>query len=398
MSARFGLALAVTLAVSSAAGAAAAETPVVRIVSPPSGQPVFGQVVFAVEVSAAETVARVELFVDERRKATLASPPYRAEVDTGYDNVEHRFRAVVTTVSGESGVAAVTTPRIEVDDEVDVALQQLYVTATHRDARVLDLDRDDFEIFDDGERQRLVTFERGDVPFTAVILLDASASMAGAKLRAALGGAGAFSEGMRPLDEARLMVFSDSLLASTPFAGPGPEMAAGAAGVVARGGTALNDNLFVALEELERRQGRRVVVILSDGMDSHSVLTMDDVFATAERSRAIVYWVRLEKEGASEADRDPALQHSAWRDGAGHLHQIELLHRAVERSGGRVALVERPDRIEPRFREVLQELRDQYVLGYYPSRDRNDGRWHEVEVKVRRRGIRVRTAGGYVDD
>lgn len=367
------------------------------IVSPSGQNPMFDEVDFAVEVIADEPVESVEFFVDGRRVGEDRVAPYRLRVDVGPHNREHRFRAVARTVSGERLADAIETPRLVANDEATYDLQQLYVTAVAAGRRVLNLNSADFEIEDAGRRETIVTFERGDVPFTAAILLDASASMKGTKLTAAVAGARAFAAAMTPLDEAKLMAFSDRLLAESPFVGPGDELVREVAGVEAQGGTALNDQLYVALKSIEVRQGRRVVVILSDGLDSHSVLTIDDVLPQVWRSRALIYWVRLGPGSGTAADRDPGTQHTPWRDGKAHLRQIEGLEEAAERSGGRVVPVAGPDEIGVAFTDILAELREQYVLSYYPTVDTGNGVWHPVEVRTTRRGVDLRTAAGYYD-
>ena len=221
--------------------------------------------------------------------------------------------------------------------------------------------------------------------------------MAGEKLRAALDGARAFIGAMHQLDEARIVVFSDRLLGATPFLTATDPMPTALDGIGASGGTALNDQLYAALQLLEQRQGRRVVLMLSDGLDSHSVLAIDDVLPLAGRSRALLYWLRLVAGGATSPDFSPERQHSAWRDGPAHRRQIGALEKAVAGSGGRVATVRGAAEMGPTFAGILAELREQYVLGYYPSAARNDGAWHTVKVKTSRAGVELRAATGYFD-
>jgi Ca-activated chloride channel family protein len=370
----------------------------VSIVTPAGGESVAGEVAIAAAVRHGTVVSFVEFRVDGKVVGRASAPPWELRVDVGADNVEHRFEAVAYGDSGELGRAVVVTPRIRVDEEIAVQLQQLYVTATLRDRRVLGLDRSNFTVVDGGETQRLITFERGDVPFTAVILLDASESMKGEKMQAALDGARAFVGGMKPLDEARVVAFSDRLLGATPFRAGGSQGAGDLpSGIEADGGTALNDQLYAALHLLERRQGRRVVIVLSDGLDSHSALSIDDVLPLASRSRALLYWVRLVAGGPQSPDFAPRLQHSAWRNGAAHARQIDRLEDAVVKSGGRVAMLRTAAEIPPTFVEVLSELREQYVLGYYPTNARNDGSWRPVRVRAPIAGLELRTSTGYLD-
>ena len=96
-------------------------------------------------------------------------------------------------------------------------LQHLFVTVTNGTKPVLDLPQGAFKVLDQDEPQPVVTFGRGDVPFTAVLLVDASASMAGKPLDKALDGARAFFASMATLDQAKLLLFSDRILLETPF-------------------------------------------------------------------------------------------------------------------------------------------------------------------------------------
>ena len=388
--------LAVVLAgVAAALAQAAGER--VRITAPTAGESVSGLVLVRVEVEASAQVSFVEVHVDGRIAGRAVEPPWEVPVEVGPENVEHRFEAVAVGTGGEIGRAALVTPRIRVDEVVAFELQQLYVTVTQYGRRVLGLGREDFTVVDESEPQTLITFERGDVPFTAVILLDASSSMKGEKMRAALDGTRQFVAGMRALDEARVVAFSDRPLGATPFLAGGGRGGELPRDVEAGGGTALNDELYAALQLLEQRQGRRVVIMLSDGLDSHSVLGIDEVLPLAARSRALLYWVRLVGGGPLSPDFAPRKQHSAWRDGTAHVRQIDRLDEAVVRSGGRVAMIRGAAEMAPTFTEILAELREQYVLGYYPSRSRNDGKWHSVRVKTRFAGVELRTSSGYSD-
>jgi len=360
-------------------------------------QPAFGEVEIEAVVSAGEEVERVVFYVDGVVMGELKQPPWRFLVSLGEDVGQHRFEAIAYGMSGTTGSGGVTTPGIRVDEEVRINLQQLYVTVTQDEQRVLALQQDDFLIFDNKRRQDLVTFARGDIPFTAMVLVDCSTSMRGEKLQAALGGAEAFFNGMRELDEGKLLVFSDRVLHTTPFTTFSSVLSAGLGQVRAQGGTALNDHLYLSLKQLEQRQGRRVVLILSDGVDSHSVLTMRDVLAMARRSQALIYWLRL-PYGVQAADHHelPNLT-TAWRDTATYHSEFEMLLRTVVESGGRTRMLNSLDEIDSAFEEILAELREQYVLGYYPSISRRDGSWHEVTVRVNGENLAVRSRGGYLD-
>lgn len=360
-------------------------------------QPVFGEVEMVATVVAEVPVERVVFYVDGFVRGEAAEPPWTFTVDVGSDNREHRFEVLAYGEGGLTASASAQTPAIRVDEHVDLSLQQLYVTVTDRGSgdRVLSLQREDFEILDEGRPQDLVTFARGDIPFTSVVLLDSSVSMEGPKLRAAVRGAGAFFGGMRGLDEGKLLVFSDRVLHTTPFTTVPEVLTAGLPGIRARGGTAVADHLYLALQQIEARQGRRVVILLSDGVDSHSVLRMERILERARRSQALIYWLQLPYAEGTGGEL-PSLR-GFWRTTEEYREELRTLRRVVEESAGRVEVLGSVGDIEPAFREILRELREQYVLGYYPAEARRDGTFRQVRVKVDRTGSEVRCQSGYLD-
>ena len=372
-----------------AAGAAPAFE--VGLVEPLAGQPAFRAVQLAAEGRGGEAV-RVEFWFDGRLAGALERPPWRMTVDVGEENAARRFRVVAIAADGARDEAELVLPAIRGDEAIELPLQQLYVTATRGGAPALDLGRDDFRVADDGREQRLVTFERGDVPLTAVLVLDSSTSLRGAPLAAALAGARAFAAGMAPLDEAMLLAVSDRVLRRTEFTADPQALVAGVSGASARGGTAIFDHLYLALLELDRRQGRKVVVLLSDGVDVDSLLSSRELEAVVGRSQALLYWIRL---GSSERG---ARHRSAWRDFDEHAAELEGLERLVERSGGRIVELPRVEQASAAFRSVLDELRRQYVLGYYPSAARHDGSWRRIRLDVAPLGVTLRAREGYYDD
>jgi Ca-activated chloride channel family protein len=362
-----------------------------HIVSPTVDQPVFGSTAFEAVVEANEPVKQVEFLLDGRRVAVFTSPPYRMVVEAGDDNVAREFKVVASGASGASAEAVVLTKPVQIDDEMTLELQQLFVTVVRGSERALDLEAHDFEVTDNGARQQLVTFGRGDMPFTAVLLVDSSESMQGERLRAAVEGAAAFVGGMRNLDEAMLALFSDRLLGATPFTDDPEVLRRLLSGVTAGGGSAIGDHLFMALKLLEARQGRRVVILLSDGADVHSVLPMAEALWKARAGQTLVYWIQLGEKAKRTSFS------SAWRDAAGNQAEYDVLDQTVRESGARVVQIAGAEEIQGAFAGILRELREQYALGYYASNSKNDGRWHKVAVAVKRSGVDVRVRDGYYD-
>jgi VWFA-related protein len=392
---RLALALLPVFALSLAAAAPRASQPLtVSILAPPAGEPLFGEVEVELAVRpAGARVVRVEVYLDGVRFGVVERPPWRLQIDVGDANVEHLLEVVAVDAAGATASASLESGTIAVHEQIEVALRPLFVRVERDGRPVLDLRREDFTVFDDGDRQQIVTFERGDVPFTAVVLLDASASMQGGQLGTAVDGVTAFARAMQRMDEAKLLLFADHMLLETPFTSAPSFLTLGLPSVVAHGGTALNDALYLALARLAPRSGRKVVLVLSDGVDVESVLPMSEVLTSARRSGVILYWLRLRGGVDDEALRS----YTPWRAVDLHEREKRLFREAVAESGGRTYDVERVEQVRQRLAEALQELREQYVLGYYPSVLRGPDSWHQVRVEVAGAPAAVRVHRGYLE-
>lgn len=389
---RFFLSIGLLVALSTGVAGAAVQP---RIQSPTPDQAVFGEVDVSVLMSADEPVSRVEIFVNGVRRAVLTKPPYRTKIDVGDDNSAREFKVVAYGASGSTGTHTVATDAIRIDEQLEVRLQQLFITVTRSgaadSARILDLEQDDFRVVDNGKSQDIVTFGKGEVPITAVLLLDTSESMQGERLEAARRGASVFLGGMRPDDEASLLMFSDRLLRVTPFTQDRGELELALAETEAVGGTSVNDFLYMSLKMLDSRIGRRAIILLSDGFDVHSVLPIDEVLWKARTSQSLIYWIQLDSDAKEKSFN------SAWRDHLGNDREYQTLKKTVEESGGRILGIQRIGELEHAFASIMKEMREQYVIGYYPTEFKKDGRWHKINVDVKRAGVKVRVREGYVD-
>ncbi len=369
----------------------------VSFIYPTDGDLVIGELDIEVEVVSSVEIEEVEFQLDGRPIGTLTVEPFRLHVDLGETNRPHRFSVVGRNIEGDEAVSSVTTQPVPISADFEVELQQLYVSATRGGDSVLDLEREVFSVKDEGVPQELVTFARGDIPFTAFLLIDASASMFGEKIKSAVAGAASFVHGMKDLDQAQVMVFSDQVLSATPITDAKEILAAGLGRTEARGGTAIQDHLFVGLTLLAERQGRRVLILLSDGIDTHSVVPMTQVVDLARKCNVLVYWIRISREGDMSAGDPHMVLSSAWKSPDQYRDEFLNLVKIVGESGGRIFDVASPANILPIFIRILDELRGQYVLGYYPNNSLNDGRWHRVKVKVDEKDVDIRAPRGYID-
>jgi len=368
----------------------------IKLVSPPGGTPAFGEVELAVRVKSPVPLKWVDYYVDGQRAGRVESPPWKLRFDVGQSNVGHQVRAVAEDVLGGKGEALVRTGSIASDMAFDVRLQQLFVSVTNAGQAVHGLGQADFEIVnDEGDRESITTFGGGDLPISAVLLLDSSPTMRGEPLKAALAGVRAFTARTRPDDETMVAIFADRLLSATMFTRDDAALERALGQVEAAGGTALNDHLYYALNRLQPRLGRRVIVLLSDGLDISSFLDMEQVQERARRSQAMIYWLRLEDPASS--GKGPPQYASIWRDYTGNARQYQLLEEMVTESGGRILKIRQVGEIDDAFRQVIDELRQQYVIGFQPRDARGRGNWRPLRVRVRGDEFAVRTRAGFVD-
>lgn len=375
------------------------------LVSPTPQEALFGQVRLEVRVEAEAGVREVVFFVDGTRLGSVFEPPFRLEVDVGEQNRDRRLRFLARDELGREASLEHVAKALRIDEGLDLHLQPLYVSVTERGGlRVLDLEADDFTVFDQDVRQEIVTFERGNLPLAAVLLVDGSLSMQGQRLANARRGVHVFARGLQPLDEATVIVFTDTIVHSEQLH-PEQRPEQLLQGLEAAGGTSINDHLYLAMQHLETRLGRRVVVLLSDGRDNHSLLRAREVLEVARESQAMVYWLLLEGRGPGARPGTPLKKRigrrehptSAWRTRRQAIDELDGLERLVEESGGRILPIGSDNHIQPAFEDLLAELREQYALGFYPSRRNADGSWHVVRVEVSRQDLSIRHREGYYD-
>jgi len=277
-------------------------------------------------------------------------------------------------------------------------LHRLYVTVTRNGKPAQGLKREDFTILEDEVRQDLATFELGDSPFAAVLLLDASASMSHSfeELRPAIQ---SFLSELGPRDEIMSIVFAEQPLAMTSFLRQGADLTLESKDPPRNSNTSLNDHLYAALDILHDREGRHVVILISDGADLSSVLRMEDVLWKTRRSDALIYWIHpRDPDSKSVSPRSQTQFSTSWHDVEANSQERKLLAKAVEESGGRSETVMSVDGIKEAFGKILRELRGQYILGYLPSHRGESGQWKDVKVRLRSRGTKVRAQEGYVED
>jgi Ca-activated chloride channel family protein len=274
----------------------------------------------------------------------------------------------------------------------------IYATALDRGGQaVLDLERSDFEVLDDGRPQALTVFVKGLQPITAVVLVDTSASMA-PTLDQARTAAEQFVIRMLPGDTARVGSFSDRIDISQAFTSDRDALLKGLREDLHIGNpTMLWDAIDQMMTALTPLGGRRIVLVLTDGIDTLSTTPAAAVLDRAKVDELMVYVVQFRTNPIAllaEQSLSPSAGElfSGARQRATQVSS-EFLRRLSRQTGGGHFTLGRFDDVNTTFTQVMMELHYQYVLGFTPQRA--DGRVHQLTVRSTRRGITVRARQSY---
>lgn len=232
---------------------------------------------------------------------------------------------------------------------------------------------EDFEVLEDGQAQAISAFTAGDVALTAALALDSSFSMAGPPLSAVKSAARAFVNALRPADDVVVIGIGSEVKVVTAAGSTRVEQLAAVDELRPWGATVLHDAIITAIDAADGSGGRRALVILSDGDDRYSIASAADAIARARRSNVMVYPVALGKS------RPPLFAELSTLTGGRSFHAPSL-------KGLSEMLI-----------TIAAQLREQYLLGYSPSRKEGSdaGEWRSITVRVKNPGLSVRARDGY---
>jgi Ca-activated chloride channel family protein len=331
----------------------------------------------------AESTGGRAWFPRDQRRLALAYEAVASEVQHRYlitytpknQRRDGSYRAI-RVVAGEgnavrtrAGYTAPVAPPVRTSQEF---------TAFAAGRTALSLTRDDVEVIEDGVPQKVDTFHELVLPVTIMLALDASGSMKRSAAQAQEA-ARAFVLAARPEDEIGMIIFANTAAyIHSPTVRRESSLTA-LEKYVADGGTALNDALYDSLAQIATTQGRRVVVVVTDGRDENaastgpgSTRTWGEVLDKLDQTEVVVYPVGI----GSNVDR-------------------ARLQELADRSGGSAFFPADAASLADDYRKILDELRRRYVVGYESSNRARDGRWRTTEIRIKQDGASVRSRGGY---
>lgn len=271
---------------------------------------------------------------------------------------------------------------------VNIALNVVDATG----APVGGLQRDDFELSEDGHPQKIAIFERETVtPLSIVLAVDASESVLRNE-RLEKDAARHFVRALlRPQDELDLMDFSDTVREIVPFTNQIDRVESGINAIQRGDATALYDAVYLAGQRLqstsEANGRRRVIVLITDGSDTVKGSKYTQAVEQAQRAGAMVYSIIIVPVYA-DAGRNTGGEHA--------------LIQMSEDTGGKYYYVEDPKDLEPAFRHVSEDLRTQYLLGYYAPQRGDDDSFRRVRIRMKddalQQKVNLRYRSGYYAD
>lgn len=270
----------------------------------------------------------------------------------------------------------------QVEDDVvkvDTSLVVVNATVTDSDKKpVRNLKKAEFTVFEDGTERKIEFFETASTPFAAVILIDTSGSM---ETRVSLARSAAinFLDRLRLEDQVAIYNFDTEVKLVQEFSNS-RDLAQSAFDLGARGYTSLNDAIFRAADELGKRpEKRKAILVISDGADTKSAKSADKALRYAMDVGATIYTVDM----------------SQVNGGTDRIQSIGVLRNFAERSGGRFISASGGVALREAFKDIIDDLGVQYTLGFEPSEADKDGKWRNIELRVSRPNLTIRTRKGY---
>ncbi len=373
---------------------AAASPVTVRFVEPAPPGLILGETRVTVEAKTTPDarIVSVALYVDGSLLALLQNPPYTLTWNAGTRFTERLIRAVATDSAGRTGEAVLRARPLFIGQYEEVRLVNVYaIVRDRRGDPVLDLTKDDFILEEDGVPQTVSHFTSAEVPLAVALLIDSSNSMnLGGKIDLARKAAEEFVDSVASEDHLMVVDFNDEVRGLDRPVADRRRLKESIAAIRATGGTALYDAVFRTADRLAAAEGRRAIVLLSDGRDQAftenepgSLHLFEEALEKAHRCEAAIYSIGLGSHLENELD----LQHA---------HSLkEILETFAKETGGRSYFPDRAGQLSGTYRQIAADLKHQYALAYTSTNQAHDGRWRSITLRTRRPGLLVQARAGY---
>jgi Ca-activated chloride channel family protein len=252
---------------------------------------------------------------------------------------------------------------------------------------ITDLNEKDFAVFEDGARQELLFFNRSSLPIALSILIDTSASMEN-RIQTAQEAAIGFIRKLRPQDLAQIVDFDSRVEILQDYTNNIADLERAIRSTSAGGSTSLHNALYISIKGLAKVRAksaedvrRQAIVVLSDGEDTSSLVTYEEVLDLAKRSETGIYTIGLQAKDAPQTK--------------GFREAEFVLRQFAQETGGRSFFPSRVEDLKDVYGQIADELSSQYSLGYASKNAKRDGAWRRIQVQILRPAAIPRTKRGY---
>jgi VWFA-related protein len=301
-------------------------------------------------------------------------------------------RDPVRSPDGESGGPSTKRPNVEKEGGQYVLhydVEEVVLNATVLESSghlVQDLQKDNFTVFEDGQKQNIISFQHTDLPVSIALVVDNSGSMA--KKRPAVNKSAVdLVEASNPNDEAFVVNFSDEAFIDQEFTSDVRKLRDGLSHIESRGGTALYDAVVASADKLaaDAKRPKQVLVIITDGEDNASTLNLEQTIRRVQQlSGPVIYSI-----GLLFGDE---MSHSEVR------HARRALEMLSTETGGMAFFPKSLEQVDQIAAEVARDIRSQYTIGYHSSKPSSEPGFRRVQVDASEAGrgkLTVRTRTGY---
>ncbi|HYB95543.1 MAG TPA: VWA domain-containing protein [Vicinamibacterales bacterium] len=269
-----------------------------------------------------------------------------------------------------------------------VEIVSLNVTVTDPQGRyVTDIDQNEFSVFEDGAKQDLTYFNRSNLPIALSLLIDSSASME-QRMEHAQEAAVGFARTLRAQDLAQVVDFDSRVEIKLGFTNQVDALESAIRATSPGGSTALHNAVYIALKELAKVKAknpdevrRQAIIVLSDGEDTSSLVSFEEVLELAKRSETAIYTIGLQPRESS------ALK--------GFREAEFVLRQLAQETGGRAFFAKQIEELKNVYGQIAEELSSQYSMGYASKNPKRDGAFRRIVVQVARPNATARTKRGY---
>jgi Ca-activated chloride channel family protein len=350
----------------------------IEITTPVDQSFVFGktQIAATVKIVDPTDVDRVDFLVGDKLVFVDKEPPYECVFDFGQKPKSWVIRAIAHHKEGIDVSDQVVTRKLDSAYIEEVNNVLLWASVTDSDDHfVTGLAKEDFVVRENGVPQEVLQFAPEERPITMAILVDTSGSMREA-MPEVHEAANAFVETLRPDDRALVIEFDDKVYLVQDLTADQKLLKEAITSSEALGGTSLYDALHAAFRRLKTIDGRKAVVILSDGEDTSSQFKYDRVLEEAKSQNLLIYGIGLG---------------SGWGQGP----RRGVLKEFSDVTGGRAHFVGKAAELGNAYQRIAEELRRQYFIAYATENKAWDGRWIKIEVDMKRSDLKVRARRGF---